>query len=34
MPASERLKTRYDKFRAYGHFNESHATAAPEKAAV
>ena len=34
MPASERLKARYDKFRAYGHFNESHATAAPEKAAV
>src|SRR5436190_7599123 len=33
MGAPERLKTRYSKFRAYGHFNETPATTA-QKAAV
>src|SRR5438477_12326454 len=34
MPAPERLKTRYGKFRAYGHFNETQLATEPQKAVV
>src|SRR5205814_5882978 len=34
MPAPERLKARYDKFRSYGHFNEAPPAATPQKVAV